>query len=272
MALFVIGLFGVLVIFANSLSNIIKESIELHVYIDYNMDEKSQQQVLKQIYSQEYIAMKAGKKQIFYISKEEAAKKFIKETGEDFIKFLGDNPLRDAYVVKIKQEYSEKAKLRQIKEDLENIDGIFEVVYIESIVDAINENIAKISLILISFALILIFVVFILINSSLRLALYSQRFLIRSMQLVGATSFFIQRPFLLRAFLHGILSGVLASALLFGLMQYGYSQIPEIKLLENQDQLIILALSLLLFGGLLGFISTFQALNRYLKMSLEELY
>jgi cell division transport system permease protein len=272
MALFVIGLFGVLFIFAQKISEIIKENIEIHVYLDYDLPQNKQEALLKSIYKQPFINIKNDKKQIFYISKEQAAQKFIKETGEDFISFIGDNPLRDAYVFKVDAEYSEKHKLRQIKSQIEAIDGVYEAIYIESVVDAINQNTAKISLILLSFAVILITVVFILINSSIRLAMYSQRFLIRSMQLVGATSFFIQKPFLIRAFFHGILGGFFASVLLISVLQYAYYQIPELTILENLEQIAILMLGLVVFGGLLGIISSLRSITKYLKMSLNELF
>ncbi len=272
MALFVIGLFGLLVIYANKLSIIIRENIELHVYTDYNLDASSQKKIRTFIEAQNYINQINGVKQIVFVSKDEAAKKFISETGEDFVKFLGENPLRDSYIIKIQPDFTQKNTLRLIKRQLEKQDGIFEVIYIESIVDAINKNIAKISLVLLSFAFILIIVVFVLINSSLRLALYSQRFLIRSMKLVGATALFIQIPFLKRAFLHGILGGIAASVLLFGLVQYAYSQIPELRILENQEQMLILAGTLVGFGGILGFASSLRALTRYMRMSLNDLF
>lgn len=272
MALFVIGLFGLLVIFANKLSIIIKENIELHVYTDYNLDAATHNKMRNFIASQPYVNAKNGIKQVSFVSKEDAAKKFIEDTGEDFISFLGENPLRDSYVIKINPDYSDKINLRLIKIQLEKQEGIYEVIYIESIVDAINKNIAKISLVLLSFAVILIVVVFVLINSSLRLALYSQRFLIRSMKLVGATSFFIQWPFLKRAFFHGIIGGLLASALLYAILLYAYSQIPELRMLENREQMYILSATLVGFGGVLGFLSSLRALNKYMRMSLNDLF
>jgi cell division transport system permease protein len=271
MALFLIGLFGILSVFANKLSILIKENIEIHVYMDHNLDDNTYIKIKKFLETQPYINSHENKKLIKFITKEEAAKKLIKETGEEFIKFLGENPLRDAYVLRIHPDYSNKSTMRLIKIQLEKIEGVYEVVYIESIVDSINKNIARISLVLIGFSLILIIVVFILINSSIKLALYSQRFLIRSMQLVGATSTFIKLPFLLRSILYGIIGGIFAIILLYSLLQYTYTHIPELKLLENQKHLAILAISIISFGSFLGFTSSLFAINKYLKMSLDEL-
>lgn len=272
MALFVIGLFGILVIFANKLSTVIKENIELHVYLDHNLTDDQKQIILKKFFSENYVALRNNHRQVFYIPKDTAAAKFIRDTGEDFVKFLGDNPLRDAYVIKINSEFTNKMMIKTIRNEIENIEGVFEVTYIETLIESINQNIRKISLILLSFAVILTAVVYILINSSIRLALYSQRFLIRSMQLVGATSLFIRMPFLGRSFIHGLSGGILASVLLYGLLKYAYTQIPELQLLENIDQILILDGYLLLAGGLLGFISSYMAVSKYLKMSLNELY
>jgi cell division transport system permease protein len=272
MALFVIGVFGILVIFANRLSTIIKENIELHVYLDRELNEDEKQVILKKFFSKEYVAIKNNHRQVFHISKDSAAAQFIRDTGEDFVKFLGDNPLRDAYIIKINSQYSDQFILKAIRTELENIEGVFEVTYVETLVESINKNVNKISLILLSFATILILVVYILINSSIRLALYSQRFLIRSMQLVGATSFFIQMPFMGRAFLHGLLGGLFASGLLYGILQYAYTQIPELQVLENLEEILLLNTALLVLGGGLGFFSSYIAIKKYLNMSLNELY
>lgn len=272
MALFVIGVFGLLVIYANKLSRAIKENIEMHVYLDHNLSDDFLIRLKNFIQSQPYVNEYEGKKQISYITKEAAAKKFIKETGEDFVKFLGENPLRDSFVLKIHPDYSETATLKLIKIQLEKQEGIYEAVFIESIVDAINKNLARVSVILLSFALILIGVVLVLIDSSIRLALYSQRFLIRSMQLVGATSAFIKWPFLSRAFLHGATGGILASALLLALIYYAYMHIPELQMLENPRSILYLMIGLVFFGGVLGFISSYRAMNKYLRMSLNDLY
>ncbi|MDX2188923.1 MAG: permease-like cell division protein FtsX, partial [Bacteroidota bacterium] len=134
MALLVIGIFGLLVIYANKISTILKENIEMHVYLDQNLGIAERNEVLKKFYGKEYVALKNDKKQIFFISKEEAAKKFIKETGEDFLKFLGENPLHDAYVVKVNYDFSDKNTLKLIKTELESIDGVFEVNYVENLV------------------------------------------------------------------------------------------------------------------------------------------
>ncbi|WP_018477453.1 cell division protein FtsX [Pontibacter roseus] len=272
LALFVIGLFGMLLIHAGKLSEIVKESIEMQVYLQRDLTLVQLDRLQKTFAAKEYIAYKADTAQVRYISKEEGAKAFLDETGEDFMAFLGDNPLRDAYVLRIDAEHSTSAQLKGIKNDLEGIDGVYEVQYVESLIESINSNIQKISILLLGFAAILVLVVIILINNTLKLALYSQRFLIRSMQLVGATSFFIQRPFLNRAAWQGIVSGIIASALLFGLMQYAYHEVTELSLLKDEEQMYMLMIALIVIGCVIGFLSSYRAIRKYLRMSLDELY
>ncbi len=272
LALFVIGLFTTLLIHANKLSDVVKQSIEVQVYLDFDLTE-TQLARLKNTFSQkEYIAYLDQQPQVRFFSKEEGAKEFIQESGEDFMAFLGDNPLRDAYILNINPDFADSEHLKKIKAELEEIDGVYEVQYVASLIDSINQNLKKISIILLSFAAILVLVVVILINNTIKLAMFSQRFLIRSMQLVGATAGFIQRPFMNRAILQGFISGILASGMLFGLLSYAYYQINELYLLRDESKLIILAVLLVVLGMVIGFISSYRAVRKYMHLSLDELY
>lgn len=272
LALFVIGLFGLLLIHAAKLSEKVKENIEMHVYLDNELTDVQIARMQKAFAAKEYVAFQHDTAQVRFLSKEEGAKAFLEDTGEDYTAFLGDNPLRDAYIIRIDAENATSAQLKGIKNDLEGVEGVHEVQYVESLIESINSNIQKISIILVAFAAILVLVVIILINNTIKLALYSQRFLIRSMQLVGATSFFIQRPFLNRAVWQGFMSGIAASLLLYALMQYAYMEIAELKLLQNEEQTYILMGALVVIGGVIGFLSSYRAVRKYLGMSLDELY
>lgn len=272
LALFVVGLFGLLLLHANQLKDLIRQNIEVQVYLNKYITENQRIKINKTLASKDYVLAEDGAPQISYVSKEEAAEQFIKETGEDFTNFLGENPLRDAYTIKIKSEYHDQDKLVGIKEDIEGISGVFEVTYIESLIDSINKNVTKISIILASFALILLISVIMLINNTIKLALFSQRFLIRSMQLVGATATFIQKPFLYRAALHGLLAGIFASLLLIVLMHYANNEIENLSTLQDPQKILYLFAGLLVLGAVIGFLSTFRSVRKYLKMSLDELY
>jgi len=272
LSLFVLGLFGVFFLLTNNLTHLVQDSIEVQIYLNRNVTESEKIQIQKTIADKAYVARTESGVQLTLISKEEAAEDFIKETGEDFKQFIGDNPLRDAIIIKVDPQFQGTSQMAEIKAEIEAIRGVFEVVYLDNLVESINKNLAKIGLVLIGFAGLLLVAVMVLINNTIKLALFSQRFLIRSMQLVGATAGFIQRPFLLRASLYGLIAGGLSCAALFGVLQYANRKIENLSQLQKTDELLILGGSLLLVGVLVGFGSTYRAINKYLKMSLDELY
>lgn len=272
LALFVIGVFGSLIIYSRELERVVRESVKIQVFLQSRVTEAQRLQIQKTLTSKPFTAKEHPEGSVQFISKDEAAKQFIKETGEDFQQFLGENPLRDAFIVRLDKDYHEAAKLNAIKAEVEKINGVFQVYYVENVIDSINKNITKISLILLGLALLLLLTVVLLINNTVRLALFSQRFLIRSMQLVGAQSWFIQKPFLYRAIGHGLLAGVIASLLLFGLITLGNRRIEDLQLIQNNERLILLAVTLLITGMLVALLSTFRAVNKYLKLSLDQLY
>jgi cell division transport system permease protein len=272
MALFVIGLFAVIFVHANKLSGIIQEKIEVHVYLNNELSDNKIQSLNKIISSQPYVFKKNNVPQLVYISQDSAAKKFIRDTGEDFYKVLKDNPVKGSITVKLNPAFSDSAHMKTIIADLQNMEGVFEVDYQENLIAQINDNIKSISFIFIGFAVILLFASVLLINNTIKLALFSQRFLIRSMQLVGATKSFIQQPFLIRAILQGLFSGLIAALVLGIVVQYAYSEINDLAKLQETETVIIILGSLLILGVLIGLLSSFRAVNTYLKMSLDELY
>ena len=273
LALFMIGALGMLAIHSKKLTSLIQENIEMEIYLKKNVSEAQKIKIRKQLDGFEFIAKNNdGETRVEFISKEDAAEEFIAETGESFVAFLGENPLRDLYIVFIDDEHQTEEKMATISQTLQGINGVFEVEYVENLVHTINNNIAKISLVLGGFALILITVVIVLINNTIKLALFSQRFLIRSMQLVGAKSSFIRKPFLLRSILHGIVSALIASSLLFMLAEYAYTKVNELLLLRDNNLMMILVGCLILLGAVIGFFSSLRSVNKYLKLSLDELY
>lgn len=270
LALFVIGVFGSLVIYSKELERLVRENVKIQVYLKNQITETQRGQIEKSIASKAFVSKHEDA--IQFVSKDEAAKAFIEETGEDFKKFLGENPLRDAYLVKINETHHDVESMKKIKEEVEKIGGVYEVYYVENVIESINKNITKIGLILMGLVALLLFIVVMLINNTLRLALFSQRFLIRSMQLVGAQSSFIQKPFLIRATLHGFLSGLLAAALMIGLLTVATRKVEDLSLIQNNDRLLILLGTLILMGILVAVVSTYRAVSKYLKLSLDELY
>ena len=272
-ALFLIGFCGLLVIQSKKLVSIIRQNIEVRVFVDKAVTKAGQDSILTVLKSKPYVINNPETTNpITFVSKEEAAKEFIEGTKEDFTAFLGENPLRDSYRVKIGEDYFEESKLQAIKKDIEKSNGVYEVVYQEDLADNINRNVTKIYAVLASFALIMLIIIVLLVNNTIKLAIYSQRFLIRSMQLVGATNGFIQRPYILRGAMQGTIGGVLAGGLLIGLQQIAVRNVEGLAMLQEYDKLVILVAVVLALGIMIGIASTYQSLARYLRMALDDLY
>ncbi|WP_339880304.1 permease-like cell division protein FtsX [uncultured Algoriphagus sp.] len=272
LSLFIVGLFGVILIQAKTLTSMIRENIEVQVFLEKNMEQKELDAIHDNLSKRSFILQKGDTLNLKFVSDEEAAATFIESTGEDFTKFLEDNPLRDSFVLTIAEEFQTSEQLEAIVAEIQSIPGVFEVSYMTDLVDSINKNLLKVSLVLGGFILILIITVVMLINNTIRLALFSQRFLIRSMQLVGATRGFIRKPFLSRAFLFGLMAGGFASIILFALVKYTQANIEGFAMLQNQQLLFLLFGILITVGGILSVLSTLRAVNKYLNMSLDELY
>jgi len=272
LSLFIVGLFGIILIQASSLTKMIRENIEIQVFLDKGLSQQQLGDLRKDLAKKPFVLQTEDSVYLRFISNKEAAETFIQNTGEDFTKFLEDNPLRDSYVFSVSEEFQSSEQLTLIAKELETQPGVFEVSYMTDLVDSINKNLFKVSLIMGGFILILIITVIMLINNTIRLALFSQRFLIRSMQLVGATRGFIRKPFLIRAFLFGVLAGILASGILYALLEYTKGNIEGFASLQNTELMLLLFVGLTVTGGFLSGISTLRSVNKYLNMSLDELY
>ena len=270
LALFVIGIFGVLMLQTNELKNNIQRNIELQVYLNKDISSTQRSRIESQIQGSGMLLDED--EAMTFISKADAASSFIEDTGEDFSEFLGENPLRDALTLKISPQYQTNVKLDSLSQTIENISGVFEVTYVQDLVDSINSNLTKVALILLSISILLTLIVLLLINNAIKLALFSQRFLIRSMQLVGAKSSFIKSPFLRRSIGNGAVAGIISSGLLYGLLEFGNNSIQGLDQLYNLELLLILFGILIILGAFIAYFSTLRAMNKYLKLSLDELF
>lgn len=271
LALFVIGLFFLLILYSRQLEIQVRQNIRMQVYLRSNLTNTQRLQIENKLLSLPSLSRQDGEK-ITFIPKDEAAKKFIAETGEDFTKFIGENPLRDAYLITIDPDFHTREQMEKVKTEIEKMNGVFQVFYVEGIIESVNENVTRIGLFLAGLIIVLLVTVALLINNTLRIALFSQRFLIRSMQLVGATKWFIQRPFLFRAAGYGLLGGIIAALLLWILSDYAHTQVADLKVLHDQNEFLILSGLLLAGGVVISVVSTLISIQKYLKMSLDELY
>ena len=272
LSLVVMGIFGIAFIYLKTLTSIVQSNVEIQVYLDKSIRDHDVKRLEKIMTTRPYIRSDDATENIKFISKETAAEVFIRDTGEDFTKFLGDNPLRDAFSVKITNQYQSVDSLKTIEIDLRRLPGVYEIVFQESLIASINKNLRKIGILLLGMTLILLIAVIVLINNTIRIALFSQRFLIRSMQLVGATKGFIRWPFLKRSLIYGLVSGILASGIIFGIIQFAQHQIDDLDKLYAEEPLFILFAVLIFLGLLISYLSTLSSMRRYFKISLDELY
>ena len=266
LALFTLGVFGLILIYGNTLSESIQNNHQVQVFLQNDLPDSQVNHIKSVITSKKYVSDAS------LTTKEEAKNKFISDDNEDPEALLGFNPLHDYFTIIIKGDYSNKKQLPIITTELGQIRGVFEVEYLEDFINIINSNIQKIGMVLLIICVMLILIVFILINNTIKLALFSQRFIIRSMQLVGATSWFIQKPFLWRAIWQGMISAWIASTALFSLTQFAKGKIEDLILIENMQHILLLFISLLVIGALIGFLSSYTAIKKYLRLSLDELY
>jgi cell division transport system permease protein len=266
MVLLMVGLLGLILVHANNLSRYVKENIVVNVYVDETTRETDVLQLQKQLDSHPFV------KQTQYVSKELAARKMQKDLGEDFIKFLGVNPLSESIDVYLKAEHANNADIASFKAELLKNPLVKEVNYQAPLVDKMNQNLASITLIILVFAGIFVVVSVALINNTIRLAIYSQRFLIKSMQLVGATKSFIRKPFLLYGIWHGLLGALIAIIILVGTLFLAIKQIPDLVILQNYTEFGIVFLGVIGLGVLIAGLSTFLAVNRFLRLKIYDLY
>jgi cell division transport system permease protein len=269
LALFVLGLFGNLMIYSRQFSAIVRDNLNVKVYLKSSLTDTQRKQLESTIASRSFVA--ETEKPVTFVSKEDAEADLVEQIGE-YKEILGENPLKDAFVVKIRPEMQDTSSLKSIRAELENLNGVLEATYEKHLFDAVNKNIRNVSLYLLIISVLLLVTTFILVNNTLKLALFSQRFLIRSMQLVGAKQSFILRPFLVRAFGYGFLSALIAAGFIWGLSNYAQNRIPEIAVLNNTSDSLLMVGILVGTGVMVSGISTFAAIKKYLRMSLDDLY
>jgi len=274
LSLTVIGLFGLILINAQSIKAIIHNQVgEVQIYVHNHINDSLSTEFKNSLYSKSYISKTpAAQPDITFISKEEAKKEYISQTGQDFTKIIEENPLRASYTIHVTDEYTDSASMSFIVQELNTDPAVYEVIYEEALLKKVTKNLQNAGIVLAGFALLLTIVTFFLINNTIKLALYSQRFLIRSMQLVGARPFFIQKPFVYRAMIQGAIAGILASVLLFSLQQYAFATIEDLQKLYVPEKTYMLYAVLILMGATLGLVSSFLSVRKYMFLALDDLY
>jgi cell division transport system permease protein len=195
-----------------------------------------------------------------------------KELGEDFVEFLGYNPLLASLDVRMKSGFTDSEYVNALKDQILKYPIVKQVYFQQSLVDSVNRNIRLFSIVILSFGLLLALVAGALINNTIRIALYSKRMVIKSMRLVGATKSFIRKPFVVAGVLQGLYGSIIANALLAGLLWYSGREIPDLAMITDATLVMQLMGALLILGMLISGFSTFIAVNRYLKRNSQELF
>jgi cell division transport system permease protein len=266
LVLLMLGMLGLIMVHAKNLSNYVKENIVLNIIVDEGAKETDVLQFQKELNANPAI------KQTQYVNKELAAKNLTQDLGEDFVNFLGYNPLLSTVDVYLKADYANNKSIDALKANIAKNPIVKEVIYQSSLIDMVNQNINTIGIIILAFAVILLVISVALINNTIRLAIYSQRFLIKSMQLVGATKGFIRKPFILLAALHGLIASFIAVILLLAILYYAQKEIPEVIILRNPVEFGFVLLFLVVVGVFITAISTTFAVSKYLSLKIYDLY
>jgi cell division transport system permease protein len=266
LVLFMLGLLGLIVLHARKLSDYMKENIGFSVIMKENVQEANILSYQKELNTAPFV------KSTEYITRERAARELKQDLGEDFIDFLGFNPLLPSIEVKLNADYANNDSLKLIEESVVANRFVKEVYYQKSLVEMLNQNVKKISMVLLGFSILLLLISVGLINNTIRLSVYSKRFLIKSMLLVGATRNFIQRPFIVRGLFHGLYASIMAITMLLGVLYIARRQMPELVGLQDSKMFIALFGLLILAGLILSSTSTWLAVRKFLRMKTDHLY
>ena len=266
LVLFVLGLLSLFLINAQRLTNYVKENIGFSIMIKENIKE------IELIEFNKILDGESFTKSTEFISKEEATKDLENELGEDFVSFLGFNPIMASIDVKLNSNYANNDSLNNISRQLQKNKIVHEVYYQKNLIETLNNNIRKISFFLLVVSLILFFIAFALINNTIRLSVYSKRFIIRTMSLVGAESQFIQKPFLINGVYQGLYSAIFAIFLLIGSIQLIQKETANILNINDLQIIGIVFIVLFCSGVIISVASTFFAVRRFIYSNEGELY
>lgn len=266
LVLFLLGLLGLLVINAQKVADHFKEQVTVTIYLKETAKDIEIKQLEKSLAMADYV------KSTNYVSKQKAAEILKANNGEDFMTFLGFNPLQNSIDVNLKADFVTNKKLKEISENTLKKDFVDEVSYDNDLVNLMNDNVKKISFWVLLLSGIFTLIAVLLINSSIRLSVYSKRFTIKTMQMVGATKRFIRKPFIFKSIRLGILGAIIALAGMAVVLYYTNKTFPELQVLKNQVYIIGLFGVIFMLGIIITWFSTFLATSRFLNLKTDQLY
>lgn len=266
LVLFLLGILGLFIINSQRLTDNFKEEIAMTVFFKTEAQDSTLTGFGEELKSADYA------RRYKYVSKEEAAAEHKKVIGEDFMEFLGMNPLQDSYDIYLKADYVDNARIEKIQRKIRQNEMVSDIVYDKQLVTLVNDNIEKISMYILVASIFLALVAVLLINSSMRLAIHSNRFIIKTMQMVGATKSFIRKPFIWRSIRLGVIGAVLAVLALIGVLFYFDKNFPNLEIMKDQILVGAVLLGVIVVGILITWISTFIATQRFLNLRTDDLY
>ncbi len=266
LVLFMLGVLGFFVLNAQALERYFRENVRVELFLKRDLKEVDVMQFRKELDTEDFTS------ETKYVTADEAAEQLAEDLGEDFLGVLGSNPLLPSVELRLDAEYARPDSMKWIVEHLEQDPRVQEVAYNATVIENIDANMNKLGLLILGFTVLLLIIAVALINNTIRLAIYSKRFLIRTMHLVGATRWFIKRPFIGQSFWQGIVGSFLAIGLLVGLIQLVRTYMPDLLAFTDVIVLGMLFGGVVLLGLLISFISTWFAVGRYLRMNSEELH
>ena len=266
LVLLVLGLIGWIVINANKMGDYLRENVEVRAYLRGDLTSKDSAALMQYISTKPYI------KSIEYVTKEEGKKRYMQEENEDWSRVLDANPLPNAIYFNIKKEYVQTDSLAKIEADLAQQTYVSDVGYPETLVTKMNKNLRSVSIVLMVIAIIIAVIVIFLIDNTIRLAMFSNRFLIKTMQMVGATRWFIAKPMNQRAIVNGAIAGVIASVILYLGVTVAESWLSWLRVVHDNRLLFLLFFVLIAIGIGITLFSTHRSVIKYLKMKLDDLY
>ncbi|MCF8715475.1 ABC transporter permease [Joostella atrarenae] len=266
LVLFLLGVLGLLVINTKKLANHFKEQVAITVFLKDNAKEVEINQLQKSLAMTDYT------KSAVFVSKEEAAESHSKEIGENFLDFLGYNPLQNSIDVHLNADYVATDSIQKIADNLSKKEYVAEVSYDKPLISLLNENVKRMSFWILIASGVFTLIAVLLINSSIRLSVYSKRFIIKTMQMVGATKRFIRRPFIWNSIKLGMVGALVAIIAMIGLLYYVDMRMPQLNLLSDPFMLIGLFIGIFVTGIIITWISTYIATQRFLNLKTDDLY
>ena len=261
LVLFLLGSVGYLIFNAVRATDLMKENVAIHLMIKQGTSDERIAEIGRELGAHEAV------KEVTFVTKAVAAENFKEQIGSDFVEFLAFNPLPDAYEVKLHAQYSDKDYVRKFEKEAASWNGIEEVVYQRAVVEQIGSNINKFNLVLLLFGGALLVIALILLNNTIRLTIYSKRYLINTMKLVGASKWFIMKPFLLRSILHGVYAWLIAAAMFLALVAGLGEGLPEVTFLAESRPVYYVLCGMLLLGILISALFTLFAVNKFVRMN-----